>query len=140
MDTGGTKDRIGLCEFCGKKYFKRYNAQKYCCKSCADVAQAKRKREMDAICLPAAGLRKKCRYCGELFTPSDVRQQLCSDECRKASTKQNKLNGKKVLHGRPKTVERKRIQFGYSMADILEYMQKYDCQYGEAVRRMEGRG
>ena len=138
--TGGSAERFGICEFCGKTYWKRYNAQRYCCKSCATSAQAKRKRELGNIAKPKPGMRRKCKLCGELFMPADPRQLYCSDGYRKVMTRIYKQNSNPPEPKPQKKQPAVRISYGYTMKDIMEYMAEHDCQYAEAVRKLEGGG
>lgn len=91
------------CGGCGAVFVAVNNREKYCSHECQLVANRKRVRERANKLRPLLfkGRTVNCRHCGKPFkTTFKGSKCFCSDECRDASIKLQRKNGKHRLKGK----------------------------------------
>ena len=134
------KQKEKPCKECGKLFTPKSPNGKYCSSECARAAELRYYTTWKNDINGARRQIKDCVICGNPFLAASDNAKYCSAECRIVADKEASLRRHaQALERRKKEEEARRRpplwneKDGFSWAQILRCMKKYNCQYVRAV-------
>ena len=110
------------CKHCGKVFDEGHTTRLYCSRECYDVVNRER-----AKIKCNERIEKACEFCGTTFIKTRYSRKIyCSEQCRKAVLKSEKItNNKKAAYK------------GKSVVELAVEARKLGMSYGQYVAQME---
>lgn len=78
-----------------------------------------------------------CIICGKSFKNIYPGAHFCSEECKKEGKRRNRRRSYEREKAAAVANKGQKKSAGISMQDVLDYMRENDCQYVEAITKLE---
>lgn len=82
--------KIIECNYCGRRFRRKYQSQKYCSLSCRRNAKREQNTKTQAKRRIKIIPLKNCKYCGKIFFCKHGNEEYCSYICRKYALQEKK--------------------------------------------------
>jgi len=143
MTLEGHKYYDGTCQYCGKRFNKKYHTEKYCSDNCREKAVREQKlkynhenRKVDEDIIV------KCQYCGKEFVRGYNSQVYCSDDCSKKAfldqqAEYSRKRRKSIKNGELVTNERVKVGTNYLSSHPREDFDEEQAAIWKEMKRLK---